>query len=303
MAESLSKKRETRNVYIRHIENLENEIKEIIANFDIGNSRHRERLKGLKYSLDDKMKKITILDDEIFDLLDQKDAEFELSNTLVRNDRIFGLIASIEEASNKNENNKNSLISNSSSTSNNNVDEVVCKLPKLVIKEFDGSVLNWQNFWDQFESTIHSKTNTSNIDKFIYLTSFLCKSTYDTISDLAPTNQNYLEAVQLLRNRYGNPQLLINMYMEQFVQLSKTEKSNDVIRLRTFYNKVEITIRNLKSLNIEPSAYGSLLIPVLTSKLPTDLRTLFARKFSDRVWELNELLNLFKNEFKLKRDH
>ena len=46
------------------------------------------------------MKKITILDDEIFDLLDQKDAEFELSNTLVRNDRIFGLIASIEEASN-----------------------------------------------------------------------------------------------------------------------------------------------------------------------------------------------------------
>ena len=71
------------------------------------------------------MKKITILDDEIFDLLDQKDAEFELSNTLVRNDRIFGLIASIEEASNKNENNKNSLISNSSSTSNNNVDEVM----------------------------------------------------------------------------------------------------------------------------------------------------------------------------------
>ena len=167
MAESLSKKRGTRNVYIRHIENLENEIKETIANFDIGNSRHRERLKGLKYSLDDKMKKIAILDDEIFDLLDQKDAEFELSNTLLRNDRIFGLIASREEASNKNKNNKNSLISNSSSTSNNNVDEVMCKLPKLVIKEFDGSVLNWQSFWDQFESTIHSKTNISNIDKFI----------------------------------------------------------------------------------------------------------------------------------------
>ena len=48
--------------------------------------------------------------------------------------------------------------------------------------------------------------------------------------------------------------------MEQFVQLDKIEKSNDIIRLRMFYNKVEITIRNLKSLNIEPSAYGSLLI-------------------------------------------
>ena len=77
------------------------------------------------------MKKIAILDNEIFDLLEQKDAETELSNTLVRNDRIFGLIASIEETSNKNENNEVFLISNSSSTSNGNVDEVMCKLPKI----------------------------------------------------------------------------------------------------------------------------------------------------------------------------
>ena len=61
MTESLSKKRGTRNVYIRHIENLENEIKETLVNFDINNSRHRERLKGLKYSLDNKMKKLQFL--------------------------------------------------------------------------------------------------------------------------------------------------------------------------------------------------------------------------------------------------
>ena len=61
MTESLSKKRGTRNVYIRHIENLENEIKETLVNFDINNSRHQERLKGLKYSLDDKMKKLQFL--------------------------------------------------------------------------------------------------------------------------------------------------------------------------------------------------------------------------------------------------
>ena len=157
-------------------------------NFDINNSRHRERLKSLKYSLADKMKKIAILDCEIFDLLEQKDAETELSNTLVRNDRKFGLITSIEETSNKNENNEVSLTSNSSSTSNSNVDEVMCKLSKLVLKEFDSSVLNWQTFWDQFESTINSKTNIINIDKFSYLTSFLFKSAHDTISGLAPTN-------------------------------------------------------------------------------------------------------------------
>ena len=61
MTESLSKKRGTRNVYMSHIENLENEIKETIVNFNINSSRHRERLKGLKYSLDDKIKKLQFL--------------------------------------------------------------------------------------------------------------------------------------------------------------------------------------------------------------------------------------------------
>ena len=59
--------------------------------------------------------------------------------------------------------------------------------------------------------------------------------------------------------------------MEQLAQLDIMEKSSDIIRLRMFYNEVEITICNLKSLNIKTSAYGSLLIPILTAKLPTDL--------------------------------
>ena len=80
-------------------------------------------------------------------MLRQKDAEIGHSNTLARNDRIFGLMASVEQASNKNENNEVSLISNSSSTSNNNVDKVMRKLPKLIIKEFAGNVLNWLIFW------------------------------------------------------------------------------------------------------------------------------------------------------------
>ena len=118
------------------------------------------------------MKEIAILDNEIFDLLEQKDTEIEFSNTLVRHDRIFGLIASTEEASNKNENKEVSLISNSS-TSNNSEDEITCKLPKLVIKEFDGSMLNWQTFWDQFESTVHCKTNISNISNISNIDFFI----------------------------------------------------------------------------------------------------------------------------------
>ena len=91
--------------------------------------------------------------------------------------------------------------------------------------------MNWQTSWNQFESTIHSKININNIDKFSYLKLFLCPSAYETIFGLALTNQNYLEVVELLKQRYGNTQLLINTYMEQFVKLDKIGKSNDVSKL------------------------------------------------------------------------
>ena len=56
----------------------------------------------------------------------------------------------------------------------------------------------------------------------------MCPSAYETIPGLALTNQNYSEAAELLKQRYGNPQLLINTYMEQFVKLGKIDKSDDV---------------------------------------------------------------------------
>ena len=118
------------------------------------------------------------------------------------------------------------------------VEEVSCKLSKLVISSFDGNTLNWTTFPDQFKSSIHSKVGISDIDKFSYLRSFLAPVTLETISGLTLSSQNYSEAIDLLKNRYGNPQTLINSYMEQFVNLETVTKSNDTIRLRKLFNKV-----------------------------------------------------------------
>ena len=85
----------------------------------------------------------------------------------------------------------------------------------------------------------------------------MCPSAYETISGLALTNQNHLEDVEFLKQRYENLQLLINTYKykEQFVKLDKIEKSNAVSKLRTFFNKIKITIRNLITAFIFPKLY------------------------------------------------
>ena len=43
------------------------------------------------------------------------------------------------------------------------------KLPKIELSKFSRQVLQWQTFWDQFESGIHLKESLSDIDKFTYL--------------------------------------------------------------------------------------------------------------------------------------
>ena len=62
------------------------------------------------------------------------------------------------------------------------------------------------------------------------------------------------------------------------------------------YDRVESSVGNLKSVGIIPDSYGSLPTLLLTEKLPSELRMIIARKFSDEIWNLEELMNHFKQE-------
>ena len=43
------------------------------------------------------------------------------------------------------------------------------KLPKLEIKKFNGKLQEWSEFWDSFNSAIHSEQGLAKVDKFKYL--------------------------------------------------------------------------------------------------------------------------------------
>ena len=130
--------------------------------------------------------------------------------------------------------------------------------------------------------------------------SFLCDSAKLTISGLSLSSENYKEAIDLLKQCYGNTQVLINAFVKKFVQLPAVQNSNNVECLRLFYDQVETSVQNLKTLGVEISTYDSLLIPLLTEKLSNDLCLRIARKFNNDVWELSEILNLVNNDLEAK---
>ena len=92
-----------------------------------------------------------------------------------------------------------------STNSNSTLAPARPKLPKLTIQKFDAKIINWQTFWDQFESCIDSQENNTDVDIFGYLRNLLCEPARETISGLTLTSGNYKDALQLLRGRFANP--------------------------------------------------------------------------------------------------
>ena len=170
------------------------------------------------------------------------------------------------------------------------------KVSKIKLNKFSGQALKWQTFWNQFESTIHSKESLSDIDKFTYLKGLLTGSAGDCISGLSLTFQNHKEAANFLKERYANPQGNISAHMESLMKLPSVRDINDVTSLQKSYNRVESSIQNLKSVGINPDSYTFLLTPLLTETLLSELQMIVARKFFDEIWNLEDLLNHFKQE-------
>ena len=89
-------------------------------------------------------------------------------------------------------------------------EKLTVKLPKIELKKFDGNILKWTEFWEAFESTIHENKNLHNGDKFNYLKGQLQGPASEVLSGLELTTENYNIAIELLQERYGKKQVMIN---------------------------------------------------------------------------------------------
>ena len=66
--------------------------------------------------------------------------------------------------------------------------------------------------------------------------------------------------------------------------------------LRFVFDKINAHIRGLMSLGVAPDQYGSLLIPIIMTKLPSDVRLRIARQSEEEVWKIEDLLEVIKLE-------
>ena len=119
--------RKKRNVVLRSLENVENELNDITQNFDNRGVSLVGRLSGLEYSHEDKIKKVKLIDEELLNLLEAKEYVVEYEKILKREN-----IPRVERCLKQSMVENNVTFSPQPSTQSNSVEEISCKLPKLV---------------------------------------------------------------------------------------------------------------------------------------------------------------------------
>ena len=164
------------------------------------------------------------------------------------------------------------------------------RLPKLNLTKYYGDPKKFQEFFEQFQSAI-GNSSLSGVEKFIYLRNLLCGDAARSIDGLAATEKNYESALEILRSRFGDRQVIINLHMNELMMIDTVKNAYDVKKLRMLHDRAQTAIRSLEGMGVTQEMFGALLVPILLKKLPEEIRVLINRAVSKRgaAWTIQEL--------------
>lgn len=162
------------------------------------------------------------------------------------------------------------------------------RLPKLNLPEFDGDVLNWHQFWDQFSSNIDAR-NITEVDKLLYLKASVRGEAKQVIDGFDTTNANYQIALRTLKERYGKTCHLVDAHYSALSRVKTADKTTN--ECRKVLNNVERHLRVLESLGEDIN--HNHLRHLIFEKFPEDLiYELKIKSTENSIQELRKLLEI-----------
>lgn len=161
------------------------------------------------------------------------------------------------------------------------------RLPKLEMPMFSGDPLNWQSYWNSFETAVDTNPTLSSIHKFNYLKAQLQGDVAQAIASLPLTEMNYAQSVTLLKQRFGQPEKLINAHTHALIELPGP--TNELSSLQLLHDITKDHIRDLAALGISKESYSTILVPIILGKLPVPVRRNLARDYDQLKWTLDDL--------------
>ncbi|XP_077561662.1 uncharacterized protein LOC144177980 [Haemaphysalis longicornis] len=156
------------------------------------------------------------------------------------------------------------------------------------IVTFSGDPRDWQVFWDQYNSSIHSNATLPRFEKFKYLLSYLTGPAKNAIGSICLGDDNCDFAVNVITNQFGRKRLLVDDHLDKLLALEPVQSSGDN-KLRVLYDPVSFRINALEGLGISPAQYSVVLHHVLLWTLQHDLGYLFRQRLKEAQQDASEI--------------
>ena len=138
------------------------------------------------------------------------------------------------------------------------------KLPKIEIKRFEGSYLDWPRFWGQFTETI-DKAEIAPINKFTYLCGLLGPKVKTAVEALPFTAEGYNRAKSILLSNYGKESEITKAYVKEIMALPVITSANPR-KISEFSETLTYCVQALETMNKLSEVNGN--VPMTLDKLP-----------------------------------
>ena len=178
---------------------------------------------------------------------------------------------------------------------------LLSRLPTLDLPKFDGLMENWVGYTNLFDSLVDCRKDLAPSQKMAYLMSTLKGEPLTLVQHLQLTDENYSTARELLTKRYHNVRRLADTHVSQLLSLPRVTR---VTTLRVdLLNPLVVTLNALRHLNLPVDDWSFLLLHLVLSKLPQDIKVRFEQKYGgDSVTHLppfSDMLQFLEDECRM----
>lgn len=142
-------------------------------------------------------------------------------------------------------------------------------LPKMNLPTFSGAYEDWQSFEDVFTSLIGTNKSISDVQKLHYLKSCVTGEAKSAIKNFQVTENNYIEAWNVLKNRYSHKRLIVDAILKRLFS-SKKIINQSASQLKMLIDNTNECLSSLKGLNISTASWDPILVFLTTQKLDSE---------------------------------
>ncbi|CAK1599138.1 unnamed protein product [Parnassius mnemosyne] len=155
--------------------------------------------------------------------------------------------------------------------------ELLGRLPTLDLPKFSGVLSEWLTFVGLFDSLVDSRSDLTPSQKMVYLLASLEGEALGVVGHLRLSDDAYQTARDLLAIRYANVRRIAD---EQVKQLLSLPLLSDRARLRPdLLDPVLVACNTLRRLGLPVGEWAFLLLRIVLSRLPLDLRIHFEERY------------------------